>query len=252
MENYTISISCTLPSLGKVYEKEVNPHITLRSMTTIEEMKRLAQSDRPLKVLCDIIDDCMVDKAGISSYDMILADYQYLLHRLRVVTYGPQYKTSNICPYCGTTNTDTVNLDDIKVREYNEKEMKDAFDFTLPRSEHKVKLRMQTPRIIDDVNLRVKEFKKKSQGNFVGDPAFLFTLESLIKEVDDNVLNVIELEKFVRSLPMMDTNFIIKKSEQLVEKVGLDLSLNTECTVCGLDYMSSFRVGPEFFGPSID
>ena len=92
-ENYAIFEEGTLPSLGKVYGGlKVNPDFKIRSMTTEEEMRRLSHSDRPLKVICDIIDDCLIDKPfEISSYDMCLGDYQYLLHKLRVATYGPQY-----------------------------------------------------------------------------------------------------------------------------------------------------------------
>ena len=32
--NYTINESYILPSKGKIYEKEIDPNITLRSMTT--------------------------------------------------------------------------------------------------------------------------------------------------------------------------------------------------------------------------
>ena len=46
-EEYTIAESYTLPSKGLVYEKPVNPKVTLRSMTVEEEMKRLAPSELP-------------------------------------------------------------------------------------------------------------------------------------------------------------------------------------------------------------
>lgn len=78
--SFTITEDCTLPSLGLVYSKPVNPNVKLRSMTTEEEMRRLAHTERPYKVLCDIIEDCIVgDKLGISVYDVCLGDYQYLL-----------------------------------------------------------------------------------------------------------------------------------------------------------------------------
>ena len=47
MTEFTIANEYTLPSQGKVYEREINPNFKLRSMTTVEEMKRLNHSDRP-------------------------------------------------------------------------------------------------------------------------------------------------------------------------------------------------------------
>jgi hypothetical protein len=86
MNNYSIAEEYTLPSLGKVYTQKINPLVKLRSMTTEEEMKRLSPSERQYKNLCDIIDDCIVEPIGISAYDMCIADYQFLLHKLRIVT----------------------------------------------------------------------------------------------------------------------------------------------------------------------
>lgn len=70
MNDYIIGESFTLPSKGLVYDKKVNPNIKIRSMTTEEEMKRLGHSELPYKLLSEIIDDCLVEKPGISSYDL--------------------------------------------------------------------------------------------------------------------------------------------------------------------------------------
>lgn len=250
MSDYVIAESYTLPSLGKVYKTDVNPHVKLRSMTTAEEMKRLAPSDKIYKNICEIIDDCLVEKPGISSYDMCLGDYQFLLHKLRVVTYGPEYNVSSTCPYCGSTNSGTVNLDDLAVFEYND-ELNKYFELDLPKSKKHIKLRMQTPRILDGIQERAKELKKRSS-NVVGDPAFLLSIETLIEEVDGHKPNPLNLPEFVKSLPMMDTNFILKYADKLNERIGLDTRLDNTCDVCGLDYTNFFRVTGEFFGPSID
>ena len=82
MVDYTIAHEYTLPSQGKVYNKEINPNFKLRSMTTAEEMKRLNHSDKQYKAMSEIIDDCLVDDIGIlisdnpvaidkASYDLI-------------------------------------------------------------------------------------------------------------------------------------------------------------------------------------
>ena len=57
MQDYTIGESFTLPSLGKVYNKEINPEVKIRSMTTEEEMKRIASVDYPYKNMCEIKKD---------------------------------------------------------------------------------------------------------------------------------------------------------------------------------------------------
>lgn len=248
--DYTIAENFTLPSLGKIYDVEVNPNIKLRSMTTQDEMKRLSASDRAYQTICEIIDDCLVEKPGISSYDMHLGDFQYLLHKIRVVTYGPDYKLDSTCPYCGSTNSGVVNLDDINVFSYDP-DIHKYFEFELPKTKKHIKLKMQTPRILDEIQERAKEIQRKYP-DYVGDPAFLLSIEMMIDEIDGKKPNPVNITDFVRSLPMMDTNYIVKHCDKVNELIGVDTLLRNTCGACGLDYNSRFRTTGEFFGPSVD
>ena len=249
MDNdYIIAEDYTLPSKGKVYNKEINPHIRLRSMTTREEMKRLNPSDKVYKNLCEVIDDCLVDKPGISSYDMCLGDYQFLLHKIRVVTYGPDFKAELRCPFCGCTNQRTINLDSLSVNEYSQ-DFDKYLELDLPKTGKHVKLKLQTPRMLDDVESKAKDLRKKTHN---GEPAFLLTLQALIDEVDGQKLNFIQLEDFVNRLPMLDANYILRYSEKANGLVGVDTMVEDTCDVCGLEYGATFRPTQEFFGPSID
>ena len=251
MNDFTIANEYTLPSLGKVYSTEINPTIKLRSMTTIEEMKRLNHSDKPNKNLAEIIDDCLLTDIGISAYDLCTPDYQFVLHKLRLVTYGPNYKLSSECPWCGTKNTNIVNLEDLKFVEVEEDEFKKCSEFELPSTKRYIKLKMQTPRTLDNIAAQVKDVKKKNP-DFVGDPAFLFTLEELIDTIDGKVPEKFKIKPFIEKLPMMDTNYIVKSALKMNSSFGLDNSLEHTCSYCGLDYTGNFRITPEFFGPSID
>lgn len=251
MTNYSIAEEYTLPSLGKVYSQRINPVVKLRSMTTEEEMKRLAPSERQYKNLCEIIDDCLIENPGISSYDMCIADYQFLLHKIRVVTYGSDYKTSSICPFCGSTNSNNFNLNDLEVVECDLDNLTKYLEFDLPRSGNHIKISLQTPRMIDDITIKNKELKKKSKGT-AADATLVYTLMSLITAIDGVALDPVKKEDFVRKLPMMDTNYIIKHAQKLVESFGLSSQIVESCSVCGLDYTSSFRLNSEFFGPTID
>lgn len=248
--SYTIAESYTLPSQGKIYDVPVNPEITIRSMTTEEEMRRMRQSDRPLKVLADIIDDCMVEKPGISSYDMCLGDYQFVLHKLRVVTYGADYKIQTACPYCGNTVSSVINLDNFPVVTPTD-DFKSSLSFQLPKTGHNITIKFQTPRTLDDITVRLKELKRNNAAKDL-DLTLQVLLSKLILTVDGKAIDIIQKEDFVRKLPMMDTNYIIKHVQQLDERVGLNTTLHCTCDFCGFDFDSPFRETGEFFGPSID
>ena len=173
-ENLTIVEQYTLPSLGKIYEQEINPEVKLRSMTTNEEMLRLSPSERSYKVLADIIDDCLLTKLPISSYDLCIGDFIYLLHKLRVTTYGPDYRTVSTCPFCGTSNERTINLDAMKWKTYSE-DLNSLFEFDIPVSKKRIKIKAQTPRMIDNVSVKSKDLKTKAS-SAIGDPALLFNI----------------------------------------------------------------------------
>ncbi len=248
--DYTLTGDYVLPSLGKIYDNEVNPNVKIRSMTVAEEMKRLNSSDRPYKTLADIIDDCLIDKPGISSYDMCLGDFQFLLHKLRIVTYGSSYKLSSKCPHCGYTNYGEIDLNDMSVSSYTD-EVDNYFEIELPTSKNKIRLRMQTPRILDDISNRTKEMasKRKSPSK---DSAFLFNIESVIDRVDGMKLDMFKKSDFVKKLPMGDINYLLAAMDRLNRSIGLDTDLANTCDFCGLDYDSPFRITPEFFRPTVD
>lgn len=250
MKDYTLFGDYTLPSLGKIYNVDVNPNVRIRSMTVAEEMKRLNSSDRPYKNIAEIIDDCLIDNPGISSYDMCLGDFQYLLHKLRVVTYGSKYKLSSKCPICGFENVGDIDLNEMSVSSYTD-EVEKYFNIELPISKNNIKLRMQTPRILDDINARVKEITSKRKSSSK-DSAFLLNIESVIVSVNGEKLDAVKKSDFVKQLPMADINYILAAMDKLNEMIGLDVNLNITCDFCGLDYDSPFRITPEFFRPTVE
>jgi len=248
--NYTISESYTLPSKGLIYEKPIDPTFTVRSMTTAEEMKRLSPTETPYKVMSEIIEDCLTKKLEVPVYDLYLGDYQYLLFKLRTVTYGPQYKMAIQCPNCGEVTVSTVDLDGLSVTEYDESihELKMVH---LPQSDKKIELKLQTPRIVEEIATKTKELKKRLKDTTV-DPTLIITLQSIIKTVDGQVLNPVALESFVRKLPMKDANLLLQISKKLNGKVGLDNEVVCKCGSCGYDVVTTFRYTSEFFGPTVD
>lgn len=250
MSDYTIAENYTLPSKGKIYDIEVDPHIKIRSMTTQEEMKRLAPSDLPYKNMCEIIDDCLVEGPDISAYDMCIGDYQFLLHKLRVVTYGNKYSISNVCPFCNHLNTRTVNLDELQLLTFEE-DLKKYLEFDLPVTKKHIKLNVQTPRMLDNVTELVKEFRRKSN-NAADDPSLIYTICQLIDTVDNKRQNPIKLEQWVRELPMKDTNTILSYAEKINTSIGVKNDLAVQCELCTLEYNTVFKMTNEFFRPALD
>lgn len=247
MENYTIAESYELPSKGKVYSQAVNPNVRLRSMTTEEEMKRLGHSERPNELLAEIIDECLIEKPGIKSYDLCVADYQYLMYKLRVVTYGPNYNVTTVCPICGRPSEHTIDLDKLELITFSD-ELNTHLNITLPVTGKNIELRLQTPRMLDEVNKKSKDLLAKSP-DIKGEPAILFNIISMINKVDGQIVDEFKLESFVRKLPMKDTNFILNNIKAI--NFGFSNKIHCTCKHCKSEFDTTLPITGEFFGPTI-
>ena len=252
MENYTISETFTLPSLGKIYAEPINPEIELRSMTTRDEMRRTAPSEHIYKPLCEMIEGCIVgQKPKIHVYDMCLGDFIFLLHKIRIVTYGSEYHLKVRCPNCGEIVDGVTDLNKEVVHEWDDSILENL-TVTLPKSGHKIKLNYTTPRMLDEIQAEKNRRLKKATG--VGPEADLglsLTLQALIDTVDGEKLTPTKLETFVDTMLAYDLKYLLAKSDAINEGVGLDTDLIVKCERCGYDIVTSFRLEPEFFNPSV-
>lgn len=254
--NYTIAERYTLPSHGLLYERDINPEIKLRSMNVRDEMKRLAPvTDGTIyRNLAEIIDDCLVEKPGISAYDMCIGDYQFLMHKLRIVTYGTDYKIDVKCPLCNDWDEHIINLEDLQLRELTEFDREKELFVTLPVSKKVIELNITTPRMLDNIEKEVarvaKQYKKQNKLMSDIDWHLLYQLVYSVKTVDGQKLSVSEKETFCGNLVGRDYNTIIHKLDALEEKVGLGATLEVHCNNCGYDMTTSFRITSEFFRPT--
>jgi hypothetical protein len=218
-------------------------------MTARDEMKRLSPSNSQFKKLADIIEGCMIEKPKVKVYDMALGDYEFLLHKLRIVTYGPKYKISVGCPHCGHTFETEADLEQLQILDFDEEKFKSLQTIKLPVSGDVVKLKFQTPRMLDDIEAKTKEMKRKFR-----DAELEFNLMILLEEVIDEVngikLDPMKAEAYVSKLPAMDMTKIVNSLDALNECIGLDTSLFVDCPNCTSEVKTFFRFGTEFFRPT--
>lgn len=247
--NYTIGECVELPSKGLIYDKPVNAVIELRSMTARDEMKRLNPSTSQFKILADIIEGCCIEKPAIHVYDMCLGDYQYLLHKLRIVTYGEEYKISIRCPHCGEVIDTIAHLEELKIIDFDPSTFEELRTISLPKSGKVVTIKPQTPRMLDEIDAKTREMKRKFKD---ADISFdlLVLLKLSIDTVDGTKLDDSKLETFINKLPAMDMQKIVNAIDKLNDSIGLENDMLVSCPSCGGEVHTSFRFGSEFFRPT--
>ena len=247
--DYTIMEGYELPSKGKIYNETVDPHIELRSMTARDEMKRLSPSSTPLKTLADIIEGCCIEKPAVHVYDMSLGDYEFLLHKLRIVTYGEDYKVALRCPECSELIEAITQLGQLEVKEFDEEELRNIQTFSLPKSGRIITLNFQSPRMLEEMEVKVKDMKRRYK-NVTIDFETLVRLLVNIDLVDGEKKSEHELENIVTNLPALDLQKILNNIDKLNKQIGLDNVLYLTCPKCGEEVTTFFRFGPEFFRPT--
>lgn len=250
-EKYTIAEEFELPSKGLIYEKPVKSQVKLRSMTMRDEMKRTSKSDRPNCLLAEIVEGCMVEKPAIPVADMCLGDYEYLVHKLRLVSHGEIYEMTALCPFCGNVEDLKVNLDQEEVKEFDEGKFKDLLTVKLPKSGKEITLYYQTPRIVDTIKLKAEEARKKAADQSL-DYERLIKLQELINTVDGAKLNYIQKENFINNLPANDVVKIEQRIDKINDYIGLKNDIKFKCGKCGEEVLTFFRYTSEFFKPSND
>lgn len=246
---YTIAEGFELPSKGKIYDAPVPAHIELRSMTARDEMKRLSPSSTQFKKLADIIEGCLIEKPKVHVYDMALGDYEFLLHKLRIVTYGPKYKMSLTCSHCLEQFETEADLEQLQILEFDEEKFNSLQTFTLPVSGDTVKIKFQTPRMLDDIEIQTRDAKRKYRSADIEFDLF-FLLKNVIDEVNGIKLAPEKIEAYINNLPARDMTKIVNNVDALNACVGLDSTLFVDCPHCGGEVRTFFRFGSEFFRPT--
>ena len=247
--NYTIAEGYELPSKGKIYNPAISAHVELRSMTARDEMKRLSPSSTQFKKLADIIEGCMVEKPAIHVYDMALGDYEFLLHKLRIVTYGPEYKMNVSCPHCMKAFEADTNLEQLQILDFDEEKFNSLQTFRLPVSGDTIRIKFQTPRMLDEIEAQTKEAKRKFRSADI-EFDLLFLLKNVIDEVNGAKLAPEKIENYIQNLPAKDMTKIVNNIDALNACVGIDSSMYVDCPECGGEVRTFFRFGPEFFRPT--
>lgn len=238
-----------LPSKGIIYDKKINPKGKIRSMTTQEELMRLNPSDTIHKTMCDVIESCLESKFdGMHVTDLCIADYQYLAHKLRMCTYGTNYKMLITCPHCGKLSEVSANLKSLEIRQWDESKMREKMLITLPVSNHTIELRFQTPRDLDVINYKAKEKKKREKTSL--DYTLMFSVATVIAKVDGTVYDKEAIEDFVLKLPMRDIREIMMKAKEVLEGIGLASTINVTCSQCGDELNIPFRIYTEYWEPT--
>jgi hypothetical protein len=129
-------INLTLPSRGKSY-RDHDGQVMIKSFTYREEKK--LRSINKVKQANNVIESLFNDCVKGLEYDaMTLEDKNYILFKLREISYGDKYVIAAPCVDCGTENTLNLLISEIPVT-YADDNFAEPLEITLPDSKQPVK-----------------------------------------------------------------------------------------------------------------
>jgi hypothetical protein len=229
-----------LPSKGKVY-KDIKPSIKVSYMTTADEniltSPNLLQSGQFLEIL---INRKILEP--IRYKDLLVGDRNAIMIWLRATAYGEMYPVTlfdeNDIPF------DTeINLNDLKIKELGvEPDSEGLFDFTFPISKNRIKFRLLTCGLNDELEEILD--KEKEMGIPVNN-ASTYRMERMIVEVNgERDRNLIR--NFVNTVRIADA----KAFNDYIDKIDCGVDMNIEVSTPGGGSIKTFLpINLNFFWP---
>lgn len=238
----------TLPSNGLLYkDSNIPAEVTIRAMNALDEKRRLSSTG--VSVIPTLLESCVIDPENIDIMSLKLFDLNFLMYKLRIITYGAEYKLNIECPHCGHKSEVIINLDDLPVNMLDDSFVEPFKLDPLPVSGDVIECKMLS--IQDYINMEneAKRILSKTP-SYVGDPEFILSYKYKIVSVNGEEVPSYKIQKYIEELHARDMRFFDSKYNDLVNNIGLDLSHVEGCSHCGEDINFILPVTDEFFRPT--
>lgn len=246
--NFSDEETIPLPSGGILYNSEdpdvKKGFIKVRAMTMVEEeilaTSKFLKSGSATRM---VIANCLV--SDIDAKDILIFDANFILFRLRQLTYGDEYTFKIKCDntLCNKEFEHTVNITSLSFEELP-KDFVEPIVTKLPNSKYTVHSIL--PRLVHSEELYLKNLKRKKSTDD-SDTRFLDNAVSgtiAIFDPKGKEVPVSDWEEFYKALTGGDTATLRKNT---TFSTGVDKLDGVVCPYCETDYSGSIPVGPDFF-----
>ena len=230
----------SLPSQG-IFYKNNKKSLKVSYLTAADENILTSPNLTDSGELMDTLLQNKIQDKDINVSELAECDKQAIFIFLRNTAFGPEYKFNLTDPATNKQFEHTEDLSIIKTKDIiSEPDENGCFEFTLPMSGKKTKLKLLTPQD----NNELSELEKSYQ-NLKVKPMATKRLEKSIVELDGDT-DPMSLSVKIHTLPLKDAQEI-KKFLASVEP-GLDVS-RTAIAPSGAEVKFTINFGLNFFRP---
>ena len=249
MNKGTVTETYTLPSKGRLYGSDFPEDVTIRSMTTFEEKKRLGNQGF-WKTMINILNAVVTEPEDFDAENLTLFDFYFMMYKMRTVSYGNIYKVKVTCPSCGKAGVYDIDLDNLTVN-YLPEDFTEPFEVgPLPRSGDTLLCKL--PRIRDKIrNEKRSQETLKRFPEYVGSPLYIYDMASQIVGINGEAVQPKEAELYVEHMEGLDSAYFQQATEIKTLDIGLDSNCHAECE-CGYELNFPLPYDEQFFRPTFD
>ena len=223
-------VSVKLPSLGKCYPNYNTDSVRIKPFTFEDErnLRVAARGTEGNEAITTLLDSCI---DGIPVQALTIFDKNYVLFKLRELSYGSSYPIIGKCDSCGTNNTLRLELSALPVSYFEE----DYLEYTqvfLPDAQKTAVIRF--PRVNDEPHLDTPEKLVDSINRFV----------TSIEGISDEAI----IFAFIRKTTVKDVTTLRNKIFDL--SLGYENEILYPCGGCNKDNKTHLTLNENFFSVS--
>ena len=200
-----------LPSKGILYGPNFDGNLTLRAMTTIEERMRTG-SDDYYGTMSEIVNRCIVDNVNpdgsykIDSKRFTIFDFDAVCVKLRIISYGPLYKTRARCTSCGKEFDTKVDLRECEFKFLPDDFVEPYSIGPLPRTGDTLGCRFL--RVQDRIDMeKAARATVAKDPKYIGNPEFELEMIHRLMTINGDSVDNLMGTKYIQHLTSMDVDY---------------------------------------------
>ena len=241
-----------LPSKGYFYNSEdalSKGELELKTMTAKEEDILTSPNLIKKGVVLDKLLESLIVTPGVNIDNLLLCDKNALFIAARRLAYGDSYGPLSIkCQKCGEESKHTINLGEIKEKEYNFDSVekgKNLFQFTLPSSKKVIVFKLINSKDESDIDKELKITNKLLKSG--GSSEITTRLKKVIVSIDGETNRAI-VNKFIDN-DLLSKDSVALRSYIKTISPDLDMTFNFMCNNCNNEERMDVPMSVSFFWP---
>lgn len=256
LEGRSLIEEVTLPSRGVRYAGKL-PGGTVRcGGITLKEEKILAgnasNSERKVNL---ILQNCVDLGSQMTHAELTVSDRQFLLFKVRQISYGPLYGWNHQCPNCKKSFRVEVDLRKFKTKLLEDTDI-EPFFVELPIRGDRVGLRTLRGSDEEAISQFVAGAINAMGGNLDkdGDPAYYHRLAMSVESVNgEPITSLPKALQYLTSTPLESADSFTIRDALDTNDSGIDMKIEITCAYCGnYEADAGVPLSAEFFRPTAE